>query len=59
MRGRIVEHLSWLGLTVDAERNRRNEMSIASPGATIPIWLIEANEELAILLHVQKALGHE
>jgi acetate kinase len=59
VRGRIVGHLSWLGLTVDAERNRRNEMSIASPDATIPIWLIEANEELAILRHVHEALRHE
>ena len=59
VRGRIVEHLSWLGLTIDAERNRRNEMSIASPGATLPIWLIEANEELAILRHVHESLPHE
>ena len=59
VRGRIVEHLSWLGLTIDAERNRRNEMSIAAPGATLPIWLIEANEELAILRHVHESLPHE
>ena len=59
VRGRIVEHLSWLGLTIDAERNRRNEMSIAFPGATLPIWLIEANEELAILRHVHESLPHE
>jgi acetate kinase len=56
VRGRIVEHLSWLGLTVDAERNRRNETTIAAAGAPHAIWVVEANEELAIVRHVYATL---
>jgi acetate kinase len=58
VRSRIVEHLPWLGLTIDAERNHRNETLIAAAGEKIPIWVIEANEELAIVRHVREALRH-
>ncbi len=58
VRSRIVEHLSWLGLKVDAELNHRSEMSIAAGGASRPIWVIDADEELAIVHHVRDALRH-
>ena len=58
VRSRIVEHLSWLGPKIDAERNRCNEMSIAAANAKIPIWIIEADEERAIVRHVREALHH-
>ena len=57
VRSRIAGHLSWLGVAIDAERNSRNEMSIAAADAKLPVWLVEANEELAILRHVRAALN--
>ena len=54
-RARIVEHLSWLGLQIDADRNRRHETSLAAAGSSPAIWIVEANEELAIVRHVYAA----
>lgn len=56
-RERIVGQLAWLGLALDPERNRRSEQSLAAAGARCPIWVVEANEELAILRHVERTLG--
>ncbi|MGH8253551.1 MAG: acetate/propionate family kinase [Steroidobacteraceae bacterium] len=58
VRARIVEQLSWLGLEIDTERNRCGEQSIAAVGASLPIWVIDADEELAIVRHVNAALRH-
>ena len=58
VRSRIVEQLSWLDLKVDPERNQRREMSIGASGKSLPIWVIDADEELAILRHVIAALRH-
>ncbi len=56
VRARIVDHLAWLGLAIDAERNRRNEPALAAGGSNCAIWIVEANEELAIVRHVHAAL---
>ncbi len=56
VRARIVDHLSWLGLQIDADRNRRHETTIAAAGAPHAIWVVEANEELAIVRHVYATL---
>jgi acetate kinase len=61
MRRRICERLSWMGLSLDLESNRR-----VGPGATTRIcqvdsriesWVIPANEELQIAREVGAALG--
>jgi acetate kinase len=56
VRARIVDHLAWLGLAIDAGRNLRNEAAIAAPGAGAAIWVVAANEELVIVRHVHAAL---
>ena len=57
VRARIVAHLAWLGLAIDENRNRRNEAALAAAGSRCPIWIVAANEELAIAHHVHAALG--
>jgi acetate kinase len=56
VRARIVDHLSWLGLQIDADRNRHHETALAAAGSRQAIWVVEANEELAIMRHVQATL---
>ena len=57
VREQIVGHLRWLGLELDAERNRRHDDWLAGPGSRCAIWLVEANEELAIVRHVHAVLA--
>ena len=56
VRARIVAHLAWLGLVIDEDHNRRNEAALAAAGSRCPIWIVAANEELAIVRHVHAAL---
>ncbi len=56
VRARIVDHLAWLGLQIDADRNRRHETALAAAGSPQAIWLVEANEERAIVGHVYAVL---
>ena len=70
---RLVDHARAAGVlvvfvrsTYDAqylseamrERNQRREMSIAASGESLPIWVIDADEERAIVRHVNAALRH-
>src|SRR5271155_3101734 len=48
VRHAIVKHLAWLGFELDGERNRRNARSLATSRSRGPIWVVEADEELAI-----------
>ncbi len=57
VRARIVAHLAWLGLALDAGRNLRNEPAIAASGSGAAIWVVAANEELVIVRHVHAALS--
>jgi len=56
VRSRIVELLAWLGLRIDADRNHRHETALAAAGSPQAIWVVEANEELAIVRHVYATL---
>jgi acetate kinase len=57
VRARIVDHLAWLGIALDAGRNQRQEAALAAVGSSAAIWKIEANEELAIVRHVHATLS--
>jgi acetate kinase len=57
VRQAIVAHLAWLGFELDGERNRRGERALASNRSRGPIWVVEADEELAIARHVHATLG--
>lgn len=56
VRARIVDHLSWLGLELDAARNERHEAAPASARSRCPVWILETNEEWVIARHVRAAL---
>lgn len=56
IRAMIVKGLSWLGLDCDRQRNRRDLPEISSPGARAPVYVVPANEELAIARHTLKLL---
>ena len=56
VRQGILSHLAWLGFELDGERNRRGERSLAGRGSRGPIWVVEADEELAIVRHVHAML---
>ncbi len=56
VRQAIVAHLAWLGFEIDGERNSRGERSLATRQSRGPIWVVEADEELAIVRHVHAML---
>ncbi len=56
VRAGIVNHLNWLDVVIENRRNVEGEMEISPPAATCPVWIIKANEELAIAHHVRRTL---
>jgi acetate kinase len=56
VRARIISYLAWLGVEIDQDRNRRGECSVATARSTCPVWVVAANEELAIARHVYATL---
>lgn len=57
VRKRIVGHLAWLGLEIDEERNSKSAASLATQRSCCPVWIVAANEELAIARHLYTTLG--
>ena len=56
VRAGIVNHLNWLDVVIENRRNVEGEMEISPPAATCPVWIIKANEELAIAHHLRRTL---
>ena len=56
VRAGIVKHLNWLDVVLENQRNVTGEMEISPPGATCPVWIVKANEEVAIAHHVRRTL---
>ena len=56
VRAGIVNHLNWLGVETENQRNVASEMEISPPDTTCPVWIVKANEELAIAHHVRSTL---
>jgi acetate kinase len=48
IRRRISEGFGWAGLTLDPERNRRNELRISAEGSRTAAWVIPTDEESLI-----------
>lgn len=49
LRQRVCEHLTYLGVTFDAEANKaKGERCISGPDAKTQVWVIPTNEELVI-----------
>jgi acetate kinase len=57
VRKQIVGHLAWLGVELDDELNEAGAASLAGRASSCPVWVIAANEELAIVRHVYATLG--
>ena len=56
VRAGILSHLQWLGIEVDPERNAGDAPLISTDRSRCPVWVVEADEERAILRHVQSLL---
>ncbi len=50
-RRRIADGLSFLGVSVDGEANRRNDLRIGAPGARVKTFVIPTDEEHVIANH--------
>ena len=57
VRAQVAGHLSWLGIEIDHDLNQRGAASLASSRSRCPVWVVEANEELAIVGHVYAAVA--
>jgi acetate kinase len=51
IRARIVDACAWLGVTLDAEANRRGGPRISPDGGAVSAWVVPTNEELMIARH--------
>jgi len=52
MRAAVCEHLSWLGLALDAAANERHGPRISIRGCAVSAWVIPTDEERMIARHV-------
>ncbi len=50
IRAAIVERMAWLGLQIDQEANRANQVQIAGPSSRIPILVLRTDEEAVMAL---------
>ena len=59
IRWRICEDFGWLGLSLDAAKNRGSERQLSAAGSRVKVLLVPANEELSIAWQIQSVLaGH-
>jgi len=57
IRGKILDHLSWLGVRYNKKANRANQAKLATKTSTSQIWIAPANEEANIAGQVFALLG--
>jgi acetate kinase len=59
LRAAVVDGLGFLGLALDADRNRaaRGDAVIGAPGAPAGVVVVEAREDLVIAEQVRRVLG--
>jgi acetate kinase len=48
IRRRVCERFAWAGLTLDVERNRRNELRLSAEGSRLGAYAIPTDEEYLI-----------
>ena len=56
IRGRILAGCAWLGMTLDADANRRGAARISRSDGTPSAWLIATDEEQVIARHCWQCL---
>jgi acetate kinase len=59
IRTRIVDKLSWLGVTLDAAANARHAGKISHSDSRIPVSVIPTDEELMIAQHTLTLLMNQ
>ena len=57
VRAGVVEGLGWLGLTLDAAANARNDRVISAPQSRIPVFVTPTDEEAMIARHTIETAG--
>jgi acetate kinase len=53
IRAAVCSALTWLGLRLDGEANKRNETLVSAPDSAVPVYVIPTNEELMIARHTR------
>ena len=56
VRDKVCKQLSWLGLTIDCHKNKRNALTITTPKSKVKAYVIPTNEELMIARHALRYL---
>jgi len=51
IRARIVDASAWMGITLDADTNRRGGPCITTADSAVSAWVVPTNEELMIARH--------
>lgn len=56
VRAQVCSALSWLGLKLDEDANARHDPCLTRADSSVRVWVMEANEELAIARQVHNTL---
>jgi len=59
IRARIVEKLTWLGLTLDPDANKTRKTTISHSQGRVPVYVIPTDEELMIARHTLALLSSQ
>lgn len=57
IRARILKGFAWLGASIDPERNAGNAPCLTSPDASVPAWIVPAEEERQIAMDAANLMG--
>jgi acetate kinase len=57
IRQRICEAVAWLGVSLDADANKKASTRISTESSKVSAWIIPTNEELMIARHASKILN--
>jgi acetate kinase len=57
VRARVCEGFEWLGIALDAARNRAGETMISSARSRVRVFVIRTNEEMMIARHTARLLA--
>ena len=57
IRRRILEAVSWLGVSIDRAANEHGGPRISTAGSRVSAWVIPTNEELMVARHTGALLG--
>lgn len=57
IRGRVIEHFSFAGATIDDERNQTNQRLISADGSAVGIHVIPSQEHMIIAQHTATTLN--